>query len=221
MDFAEELETIWRRDSVQQSYVQWRSERERFRSRFQPPTTSFLSGNTSSSDLLDRSAEWDGQGFSGNGLMFFRQLVKWVSPRELDQALRVILDPPGRVGGAEPKLRALHELIYGVLASGRGVESRRMWVGGESVPVGMPDLKTRRAAFFASFFWGIAQSDGWPIMWPAWRDFLIEREMLEGDLTHPDLYMNYCDRITQVKSVLGISSWAVEFVLGEVRLSTK
>lgn len=216
MNDMDELRELWERPGFQSGYRDWRSDRVAFAAGFEPEVESFMAGCIDSKELSEKALAWKGQGFQGNGQMFFDQLVRWFETGELDLLLRDVLDPPVDGISSELTLQHFREAISEVLLSGRGIEHRRVVVDGAIVPVGLPDLSTRRVNFFSSFFWGASHPDGWPVMFPSGRDALVKRNLLTRDLSEPELYSSYCYLIDGVKAQLGIDSWAVEFLLWEL-----
>jgi len=211
-EFAE-LEALWEDEQFQVRYLSWRDQRVRFALDVAPRVHRFLSGHIGTWNLHKISEEWTGQGFLRGCYRFLENLIRWSNPVELDDTLRLIFRPPEDVDEAERKLHRFCELVDQILLSGRGIEPRRTVHNGESIPRGFPDLGNDFVAPFASFFWGIVLPDGWPIMLPVGRDLLIEHQPIDGERQPPDIYVEYCDQIGELKARTGIDSWTAEFLL--------
>ena len=106
MNDMDELRELWERPGFQSGYRDWRSDRIEFAAGFEPEVESFMAGSLDSKELSEKALAWKGQGFQGNGQMFFDQLVRWFETGELDLLLRDVLDPP--VDGISSELTLQH-----------------------------------------------------------------------------------------------------------------
>jgi hypothetical protein len=57
----DQFEELWGRDGFQSVYRDWRNERSRFVSDFEPEVASFMSGSVGTKDLCELSTKWEGQ----------------------------------------------------------------------------------------------------------------------------------------------------------------
>lgn len=193
-------------------YQTWRGNRLRFLEAIDPDIEGFLEGSIDLAQLRDRAGGWNGQGFQGNCLMLLNQLVRWTPPGESEQVLRQVFEIPSNIDEAAGQLAEIVEWIQTIVASGRGRVPERTMIKGRSVPLGMPDLTSRQAPCIASWFWGIRDPQGWPILFPAIGDSFVESGISDGGTPRSDLYRSFVRLAETVKSDLKLETWEFEYL---------
>lgn len=164
----------------------------------------FLDGAASLEQLraaVDRGTrhDWDAFGLRGaSGAMFLNRLARQASadPR-LESLLRDLLVRPADVADARERLTR----FMAALAETAG-----------EPPVHGP-LQPARAAFFASVWWHVQDTEQWPVFQPSARRALREEQDLFVPVGEPATdYAAFREAFLAVAGALRVSAWELEYL---------
>jgi len=139
-------------------------------------------------------------GFGGiAGQMFFNLLVKAAPEPEVADALRAALPAPADDAACGVTFERFLSFVEsaGELAK----------AGGGTAPA------LGYVPYFLSFFWEAQDIDRWPIYYPASRNTLIRYGLFSDKGPLPERYLQFRDRMDQLRTDFGGDTWDIETFL--------
>jgi len=144
-------------------------------------------------------AEWDAFGMRGSsGAMFLNRLARLaVDDARVEPLLRDVLTLPRDADGARSRLSTFIEALSRDAADDRGASP----------------LQPARAAFFASVWWDVQDSERWPVFQPTARRALREEQDVFVPRGVPaDDYVAFREAFLAVAAGLRTSAWEIEYL---------